>query len=51
MKRRYIPIDVALKEAREEYGFTEHDGICACYEIDNMGFAKMVLHVGITLTM
>ena len=40
MKRVYIPITVALRQAREEYGFTENDGMCACYEVENMGFCK-----------
>lgn len=40
MKRRYIPINVALREAREEYGYSESDGICACYDVENMGFCK-----------
>ena len=38
MKRTYKPISVALKEAREEYGID--GGICACYDIENMGFCK-----------
>lgn len=40
MKRVFIPLWKALKDAREEYGFSENDGICACYEIENMGFCK-----------
>ena len=40
MKRVYIPIEKALKDARELYGFSQGEGICACYEIENMGFCK-----------
>lgn len=34
MKRQYLPLYKALKEARESYG------LCACYEIENMWFCK-----------
>lgn len=34
MKRQYLPLYKALKEAIEAYG------LCACYEIENMGFCK-----------
>lgn len=41
MKRKFIRIDVALKQAREAYPWlTEEDGICAAYEIENMGFCR-----------
>ena len=40
MKRKYMPIQVALKQAREEYGYGVDDGICACYDVENMGFCK-----------
>lgn len=40
MKRTFIPMWKALKEAREAYGYPENYGICACYEIENMGFCK-----------
>lgn len=41
MKRQYIPIHEALKQARENNPFlTKEDGICSCYEIENMGFCK-----------
>lgn len=41
MKRKYIPIREALKAAREcNPQLSEADGICACYEIENMGFCK-----------
>ena len=39
LKRRYIPMHEALKEAREcDPRLTEEDGLCACYDIENMGF-------------
>ena len=41
MKRVFIPVWKALKEAREDDPrLTEADGICACYDIDNMGFCR-----------
>ena len=41
MKRKYIPIHQALKEAREcDPLLTESDGICACYDVENMGYTK-----------
>ena len=41
MKRVFIPLWKALKEAREDDPMlTETDGICACYEIENMGFCR-----------
>lgn len=40
MKRQYIPIQKALEEAIEIYGYDSTDGICVCYEIENMGFCK-----------
>lgn len=41
MKRQFKPLWEALKEAREDdERLTENDGICACYEIENMGFCK-----------
>lgn len=37
----FIPLWKALKEAREDDPrLTEADGICACYEIENMGFCR-----------
>lgn len=41
MNRLFIPLWKALKEARESNPtLTENDGICACYDVDNMGFCK-----------
>lgn len=40
MKRQYLPLYKALKEAIEAYGYPEDYGLCACYEIENMGFCK-----------
>ena len=41
MKRIYIPLWLALKQAKEMNPFlSENDGICACYDIENMGFCK-----------
>lgn len=40
MKRVYIPLWKALKEAREAYGYSEEDGIMACYDVENCGFCK-----------
>lgn len=41
MKRVFIPMWKALKEAREcNPNLSESDGICACYDIENMGFLK-----------
>ena len=40
-KRVYIPIHEALKQAREAYPWlSKSDGICACYDVENMGFCK-----------
>ena len=41
MKRLFIPLHQALKDARDyNTMLTESDGICACYEIENMGFCR-----------
>lgn len=41
MKRKYIPLFLALKQAREnDTTLTEMDGICACYDVEDMGFCK-----------
>ena len=41
MNRVFIPMWKALKEARENNPLlTTNDGICACYDIENMGFLK-----------
>lgn len=41
MKRVYIPLQRALKEAMENNPYlTTYDGICACYDIENMGYCK-----------
>lgn len=40
MKRKYIPLWKALKEARERYGYPDDWGMMACYEVENMGFCK-----------
>ena len=41
MKRIYKPLWKALKEARENNPFLiKQDGICACYDIENMGYCK-----------
>ena len=38
MKRKFRPIIELLKEARERYG--ENLGLCAMYDIENMGFCR-----------
>lgn len=41
MKRIFIPIYKALKEAKDNNSnLSNSDGICACYDIENMGFLK-----------
>ena len=40
MKRIYIPIWKALKDARDMFGYPDSYGIMACYDIENMGFCK-----------
>ena len=40
MKRVYIPLSKALKDAHEMYGNPDDYGIMACYEVENMGFCK-----------
>ena len=40
MKRVFIPLWKALEEARKEYGYSNTDGICACYDVENMGFCR-----------
>lgn len=41
MKRKYKPITLALKEARDcNPQLTENDGMFACYEVENMGWCK-----------
>lgn len=41
MKRKYIPIHEAIRQAREcNPDLPENVGICACYDIENMGFCK-----------
>lgn len=41
MKRKYIPLWKALKDAREENPMlTKDDGIMACYDVENMGWCK-----------
>ena len=41
MKRVFIPLWLALKQAREDDPrLGKDDGICACYDIENMGFCK-----------
>lgn len=41
MKRVFIPLRKALKEARKSNpALTESDGMCACYEVEDMGFCK-----------
>lgn len=41
MKRKFIPLPEALKQAKLiNINLTENDGICACYDIENMGFTK-----------
>lgn len=39
-KRVYIPLWLALKQAREAYGYPKDYGICACYNVENMGWCK-----------
>lgn len=40
MKRTFIPLWKALKEAREIYGYPKDWGIMGCYSVENMGFCK-----------
>ena len=40
MKRIYIPIWKALKDARDMYGYPDSYGFMACYEVEIMGFCK-----------
>ena len=40
MKRIFIPLRKALKDAQKMYGYPDYYGIMACYEIENMGFCK-----------
>ena len=40
MKRTFIPLWKALKDAREIYGYPKDWGIMACYSVENMGFCK-----------
>lgn len=40
MKRKYIPIDEAIRQAREKFGYPKTYGICACYFVEDMGFCK-----------
>lgn len=41
MKRVYIPIREALKQAKEINPMLgTKDGLCACYDIEDMGFCK-----------
>ena len=41
MKRKYIPLAEALRQAKECNPFLEKtDGICSCYDIENMGFMR-----------
>ena len=40
MKRIFIPLWKALKDAREMYGYPDDWGIRACYDVENMGFCK-----------
>lgn len=50
MKRQYIKLQEALRQAKERNpNLPENSGICACYEIENMGFAEMEKLVGIIL--
>lgn len=43
MKRKYIPLWKALKEAREnDDRLTDEDGICARYDVENCGCAKIM---------
>lgn len=47
--RTYIPLQQALEDARNRYGFPEDYGITACYDIENMGFCADGKRGGITL--
>ena len=40
MKRIFIPLWKALKDAREMYGYPDDWGLMACYDVENMGFCK-----------
>lgn len=41
MKRKYIPIHDAIKQAREcNPDLPENSGVCACYDVENMGYCK-----------
>jgi len=36
--RTYIPLQQALEDARNRYGFPEDYGMLACYEVEDMGY-------------
>ena len=36
--RTYIPLQQALEDARNRYGYPEDYGITVCYDIENMVF-------------
>lgn len=40
MKRIFIPLWKALKDAREMYDYPNDWGMMACYDVENMGFCK-----------
>ena len=40
MKRKFVRIENAITEAKEILGITENVGLCALYDIENMGFCK-----------
>ena len=40
MKRVFIPLWKALKDAREMYDYPNDWGMMACYDVENMGFCK-----------
>ena len=40
MKRIFIPLWKALKDAHEMYGYPDDYGIMACYDVEKMGFCK-----------
>ena len=41
MKRVYIPIHKAIMDAKENNPYlSDNPGICACYDVENMGFCR-----------
>ena len=40
MKRIYIPMQEALRDARKMHGYPDDWGMCACYDVDDLGYCK-----------